>query len=245
MFTRRLTVLLALIALAVAGCGKGNQSDQANQTGQTAQQGQSGQTAQSDQGNLNNPSSQETTEKKLAEPPANMTLTIPANTELAVTLSETVQTNSNQTGDRFSGTVARQVDVNGATLIPAGSKVNLVITDLVKGGTLKTSPEIAFTVKSVTLPDGSTYDVQASSFYSKGRSHTKREVGMIGGGAAAGAIIGALAGKGTGAAVGAAAGAAAGTGAAAATGRQNLVYAAGQTVTFRLEKPLYVNALSR
>jgi outer membrane lipoprotein SlyB len=97
----------------------------------------------------------------------------------------------------------------------------------------------------VTLPDGTVYDVQTDSFSSRGRSHTKREVGMIGGGAAAGAIIGALAGKGKGAVIGAVAGAAAGTGAAAATGRQDLIYKAGETITFTLKKPLYVNALRR
>jgi outer membrane lipoprotein SlyB len=245
MLIRRLTVLLALIALTLAGCGKGDQSNQTNQNGQGTQESQSNQPTRTTTGNVSTPSGQESKETKMAGEPTNTTLTVPENTPLEVKLSETVQTNTNQSGDRFTGTVARAVEANGAVLIPEGSKVNLVITDLVKGGTLKTPPEIAFTVKSVTLPDGSTYDVQASSFSSKGRSHTKREVGMIGGGAAAGAIIGALAGKGKGAVIGAAAGAAAGTGAAAATGRQNLVYEAGQTITFSLKKPLYVNALQR
>ncbi len=244
MFTRRLTVLLALIALTIAGCGKGDQNNQANQNGQNSPDSSGAQPAQTT-GNLSTPSRQESNQTKMADEPSNTTLSIPENTPLQVSLSETIQTNTNQAGDRFTGTVSAPVEVDGAVLIPDGSKANLVITDLVKGGTLKTSPEIAFTVKSVTLPDGTTYDVQTNSYSSKGRSHTKREVGMIGGGAAAGAIIGALAGKGKGALIGAAAGAAAGTGAAAATGRQNLIYKAGETVTFRLEKPLYVNALRR
>jgi hypothetical protein len=75
----------------------------------------------------------------------------------------------------------------------------------------------------------------------KGRSHTARQVGMIGGGAAAGAVIGGILGKTKGAAIGAAVGAAAGTGAAAATGRQNLIYPAGETVSFTLQQPLTVS----
>ena len=114
------------------------------------------------------------------------------------------------------------------------------ITKLVKGGTLKTSPEIGFTIEKITVPNGQSYKIASDEYYDKGRSHTKREVGMIGGGAAAGAVVGALAGKGKGAIIGAATGAAAGTGLAAATGRQNLVYAPGHTVTFKTTQPLQV-----
>ncbi|MGB8656325.1 MAG: hypothetical protein WCE90_00900 [Candidatus Zixiibacteriota bacterium] len=163
-------------------------------------------------------------------------LTVPNSTPLVVTLADTVQTNKNQIGDRFTGRVAMPVEAAGKTVIPQGAKVNLVITKLVKGGTLKTPPEIGFTVENITLSDGKSYNVATNQIYRKGRSHTDREVGMIGGGAAAGAIIGAIAGKGKGAAIGAAAG----TGAAALTGRENLKYVPGQSVTFILTQPLTV-----
>lgn len=167
-------------------------------------------------------------------------LTIPDSTQIVVTLSDTVQTNRNHAGDHFEGVAARSVDVDGKTVIPEGARVTLVITKLVKGGRLKTPPEIAFTVSDITLPDGKSYPVTTNQAYERGRSHTKREVGMIGGGAAAGAIVGGLMGKGKGAAIGAVAGAAAGTGAAAATGRQNLMYVPGQTVTFTVKEPVNV-----
>ncbi len=172
--------------------------------------------------------------------PKEVELTIPGSTELSVNLSDTVQTNKNHTGDRFTGELSSPVEAEGNTVFPAGSKVNLVITKLVKGGTLKTPPEIAFTVESITTPDGKSYNVSANEYYQKGKSHTDKEVGMIGGGAAAGAIIGGLAGKKKGAVVGAVAGAAAGTGVAAATGRQNLVFAPGQSVTFTTTQQMIV-----
>jgi hypothetical protein len=143
-------------------------------------------------------------------------------------------------GERFTGLLAGPVEVAGKTVIPQGAKVNLVITKLVKGGTLKTPPEIAFTVKGITLPDGKSYSVVTNEIYKKGKSHTNREAGLIGGGAAAGAIIGGIAGKEKGTALGAAAGAAAGTGLSAATGRQNLIFVPGQFVTFTLKQPLTV-----
>jgi len=167
-------------------------------------------------------------------------LTIPDSTKILVTLADTIQTNENRTGDHFAGQLARSVELDGKTVIPEGANVDLVITKLVKGGTLKTPPEIAFTIKDIVLADGNSYSVDANVIHEVGRSHTKREIGMIGGGAAAGAIVGGLMGKGKGAAIGAIAGAAAGTGVAAATGRQNFIYAPGQTVTFTLSRPLTV-----
>lgn len=171
---------------------------------------------------------------------AEVKLTVPGSTELVVVLEDSVQTNKNKVGDHFTGHIVRSVEVTDKTAVPQGAKVDLVITKLVKGGTLKTPPEIGFTISDIILPGGKNYPVAASEIYQKGRSHTGREVGMIGGGAAAGAIIGGMVGKGKGAVVGGVAGAAAGTGLAAATGRQNLVYALGQSVTFTLIQPLTV-----
>jgi hypothetical protein len=182
-------------------------------------------------------------EPKKAEAPVvpkERKITIPDSTQLQVNLTDSIQTNSNQIGDHFRGTLAQAVEISGKTIFPQGSTVDLVITQLVKGGTLKTSPEIGFTIDKITVPGGQTYKIVSDEYYDKGRSHTAREVGMIGGGAAAGAVVGALTGKKKGAIIGAAAGAAAGTGVAAATGRQNLVYGPGQTVTFKTTQPLSV-----
>ncbi len=174
-------------------------------------------------------------------PPAEIAiLTIPESTPLLVTLSDTLQTNENKVGDHVAANLANSIAVSGKTVFLQGASVDLVITKLVKGGTLKTPPEIAFTIKDITLPDGNRIPISASEIYQKGRSHTKREVGMIGGGAAAGAIVGGLLGKGKGAAIGAVAGAAAGTGAAAATGRQNLIYLPGESMKFTLTQPVTI-----
>jgi hypothetical protein len=174
-------------------------------------------------------------------PPKEVKLTIPDSTMLYVALVDSVQTNVNQVGDHFKGKLDSAVTVDGKVALPAGSEVDLVITKLVKGGTLKTPPEIGFTIQRITTPAGTTYTVAASEYYEEGRSHTRREVGMIGGGAAAGAVVGAIAGKKKGALIGAAVGAAVGTGAAAATGRQNLVYGPGQTVPFTTTQSVTVS----
>jgi hypothetical protein len=219
-------LLVAGFLLAVGGCSKNKQEASNKETPELA--------------NKETQAASNTDTQQVYIEPKEVELTVPGSTELSVTLSDTVQTNKNHTGERFTGTLSSPVEVEGNIVFPAGSKVNLVITKLVKGGTLKTPPEIGFTVESITTPDGKSYNVSANEYYQKGKSHTDREVGMIGGGAAAGAIIGGLAGKGKGAAVGAVAGAAAGTGVAAATGRENLVLAPGQAVTFSTTQQMIV-----
>ncbi len=225
--SKSILFLVAGVLIVAAGCGKKNPNESSNANQPNYMQGTENAT--------NNP----------GHARGQQMLTIPASTELVVALDQTVETNTNQAGDVFGGHLARAVDIDGKTVIPEGSRVDLEITSLVKGGRLKTPPEIAFTVKDVVLPNGSSYPVSTSDYYDKGRSHTKREVGMIGGGAAAGAIIGGILGKTKGAVIGGAAGAAAGTGAAAATGRQNLVYSAGETFTFTVKEPLIVSSQSK
>ncbi len=221
----------------VAGCGKKAEEAPKQDLAQTQEPAVQQQATQqpATQAQPTETQAAKPVEQKKVEPaaPKVRKLTIPDSTQLQVNFVDSVQTNKNQVGDHFKGTLAQAVEVSGKTVLPQGSQVDMVITKLVKGGTLKTPPEIGFVIESVTLPNGEVVKLASQEFYDKGRTHTRREVGMIGGGAAAGAIVGAIAGKGAkGAAIGAVAGAAAGTGVAAATGRENLVYGPGQNVTF-------------
>ena len=241
----KLLAVLMLAAFLVFGCGKSNQDQQAgSDTTQTMDESFGQSSEQTPTTTETKPAETKTEpapmKKKTPPKPKMVKVTIPSGTPLKVTLNDSLQTNVNQEGDLFTGVLAEPVEMEGKVLIPAGSTCSGIITKLVKGGTLKTSPEIGFVVTEITTPKGKTYEVEVDSIYKKGKSHTGREVGMIGGGAAAGAIIGGIIGKKKGAAIGAVAGAAAGTGAAAATGRENLVYPAGLTLTFNLNKPMTV-----
>lgn len=248
----KLFAVLMLAAFLVIGCGKSDQSEQAGTEQSQPMDESFGQTTTDQTATTTETKPAETktepvepVKKKSPPKPKMVKVTIPSGTPLKITLNDSLQTNVNQEGDLFTGVLAEPVEMEGKVLIPAGSTCSGVITKLVKGGTLKTSPEIGFVVTEVTTPKGKTYSVEVDSIYKKGKSHTGREVGMIGGGAAAGAVIGGLLGKKKGAAIGAVAGAAAGTGAAAATGRENLVYPAGLTLTFNLQKPVTVTVPER
>jgi hypothetical protein len=251
--TNRLFLLVCLTALTVwaAGCGK-EKTEAQNQdtathdsvaTPPVAQESVAAPAVEPVKAETPAVAKEEPKPREKPAAPKETHLTIPDSTQLFVSFIDSVQTNANQVGDHFKGKLDSNVTISGKVALPAGSDVDLVITKLVKGGTLKTPPEISFTVATITTPSGASYQVATSEVYEEGRSHTRREVGMIGGGAAAGAVIGAIAGKSKkAAAIGAVVGAAAGTGAAAATGRQNLVYGPGESVSFTTTKSVTVTA---
>ncbi|PWB67887.1 hypothetical protein C3F09_12655, partial [candidate division GN15 bacterium] len=178
-----LFLVAVAIMLVVGGCGKTSSDNSQNA-------GQGGNISQTDQPQSGQLAGNPPESRQPAGRPTEMRMTVPDSTQLHVTLAQMIQTNDNQVGDVFTGEVSQSVVEGGETVIPKGTKVSMVITRLVKGGTLKTTPEIAFTIRDITLPDGNTYEVKSSEIFDRGRSHTKREVGMIGGGAAAGAVVG-------------------------------------------------------
>jgi outer membrane lipoprotein SlyB len=144
---------------------------------------------------------------------------MPAGTELQVRMIERLSSETANVGDRFHGTLAARVVVNGRTLFSKGADVTGEVVNVERSGRLSNPGELYLSLRSVRSR-GRTYAVATEAFVIKGQSHAKSNVTKIGGGVAAGAIIGALAGGGKGAAIGAGVGAAAGAGAAAATGRK-------------------------
>jgi hypothetical protein len=154
---------------------------------------------------------------------------IPAGTHVTVRLGSTISSGTAHAGNSWTGTLARDVVVNGSTVARAGSEVTGKITSAKSSGRLHAPGQLTLRLTSI---NGQA--VSSSAYYRKGKSHTKSNATKIGGGAAAGALIGALAGGGKGAAIGAGVGAGAGTGVAAATGKQEAVIPAETVMTFTI-----------
>jgi hypothetical protein len=147
---------------------------------------------------------------------------IPAGARLSVRVTEKLSSESSHVGDRFHGTLAAPVVVNGRTLFPQGAEVTGQVAHVKSSGRLSSPGELTLVLRTVRS-GGRTYNVSANAFSIKGESHTKSNVTKIGGTTALGAILGGIFGGGKGAAIGAASGAAAGTGVAAATGKKPAV----------------------
>jgi hypothetical protein len=157
--------------------------------------------------------------------------TIPSGTRITVRMGSSVSSASAAAGQKFDGTLASNLVVNGKTVARAGAPVRGKVTYAKSSGRLHEPGELTLRLTSVQV-DGKMVPVSTSAYHAKGKSHTKGNVMKIGGGAGAGALIGALAGGGKGAAIGAVAGGAAGTGVAAATGKEEAVVHAESAMTF-------------
>lgn len=144
---------------------------------------------------------------------------IPPGARISVRVTEKLSSETAKLGERFHGTLAAPVAVNGRTLFPQGAPVTGQVVHVKSSGRLSSPGELTLALRTIQA-GGRTYTVSANPFVIKGESHTKSNVAKIGGTTALGAILGGIFGGGKGAAIGAATGAAAGTGVAAATGKK-------------------------
>lgn len=164
-------------------------------------------------------------------------MVVPAGTTVTVRLGSALGSKLSQSGQTFTGSVAKDVLVGNAVAIPQGATVSGTVTDAKPLGKLAGGAVLQVRLDSINL-HGSDLPVQSAlrTFSAKGKG--KRTAVMTGGGAALGGIIGGLAGGGKGAAIGLAAGGGAGAGGSALTGNKDIVLPAESAVAFELSQPL-------
>lgn len=168
-------------------------------------------------------------------------VTLPAGTQLAVTLEDSVSSAQQRSGDSFSATVSAPVVVDGKTVIPKGARATGHVVEARASGHLSTPARLALRLDSVEV-DGTPYSLETATISFGGPNHNKRNLIAIGGGAGAGALIGGLAGGGKGALIGSAVGAGAGTAGAAATGKKDIQLPPESSLSFRLVQPATVQS---
>lgn len=179
-------------------------------------------------------------------------------TKIPLSLINTISTKHSAEGDRVYLETAFPVLVNGKIVIPVGSYVAGVVTQIKKPGRMKGRGELYVRFDSLTLPNGVTRDFRArlggvdgqtageldrSEGKVKSEGNKAGDARSVGEAAGAGASIGVIAGSaaghtGMGAGIGAAAGAAAGLVGVLATRGPDAVLARGSTVEMVLDRPV-------
>ena len=93
--------------------------------------------------------------------PSAATLTVPAETEAAVTMLSGLHTRVNQVDDPVTARLQQAVYVDGQIALPPGSLLNGRVTRVQLAGRMHRPAELGFRFESITLPDGETEPISA------------------------------------------------------------------------------------
>src|SRR5262245_48483568 len=108
--------------------------------------------------------------------------------QVQVRVNDNLSSATTEPGTTFDGTLVNSVALKGRTC-PKGSTVTGRVTDSKSSGRLSAPGILELELTSVQC-SGRTYAVTTEPLRLEGKSHTKRNATLIGGGAAAGAIDG-------------------------------------------------------
>lgn len=170
-------------------------------------------------------------------------LTIPEGTPVEVRLTDSLGSGRSVEGQSFAATLDAPIAVGDAVVVPRGANVRGRVLYVKRSGRLRGPAELTITLTSLDLRGREIAIVTAHKNW-HGRSHKKRNLAWIGGGAGAGSLLGVAAGGGIGAAIGAGVGAGGGTVTALVTGRKNIVLPSETRVYFVLRRPVTIQRKS-
>jgi hypothetical protein len=171
--------------------------------------------------------------------PAYRQVTIPAGTTLPLVLTSSIASDRSAVEDAVTAELTRPIIIDGRDVLPSGTRLLGVVTDVDGSGRVKGRAMIAFRFTSLRTGD-TKYDIEAASLSRLAPATKGEDATKIGIGAGAGAAIGGILGGKDGAAKGAAIGGGAGTGVVLATKGQEVRLEPGTDVTTRLTAPVTV-----
>lgn len=173
--------------------------------------------------------------------PAVNEVTVPAGTPLAIVLESAVSSESSRVDQPVAGHLASSVEVGGVAVLPAGSPVHGVVTEVYRAGKVKGRAEIAFRFTELSRAgESDKYTIKTPAISRVAQATKKKDAMKVGGGALGGAVVGGLIGGKKGAAVGTAAGAGAGGAVVMSTRGDEVRLAEGAKVNVKLTEPLVV-----
>ena len=164
-------------------------------------------------------------------------ISVPAETPLEVLLDGSLSSDKSEAGDKFEGSLAAPLIVDGTTLLQKGAKVHGRVVAAEGSGRVKGLASLTLSLTSVTQ-DGKTTPITTKNWGMEAEATKKKDGVIVGGAAAVGTAVGALFGGKKGALEGAAVGAGAGTGAVLVTKGKEVELGPEARLKFKLEKPV-------
>jgi hypothetical protein len=166
-------------------------------------------------------------------------VTLPSGTTLPLSLTSSIASDTSALEDPVTAELTHAVLIDGRQVLPAGARLDGIVTEADDAGHVKGRAKIAFRFTSLQT-GGDQYDVQTAPLSHIAPATKSEDATKIGIGAGAGAVIGGLIGGKDGAAKGAAIGGGAGTGVVLATRGKEMRLAPGADVTSQLSAPLTI-----
>jgi hypothetical protein len=160
--------------------------------------------------------------------------TIPAGTEIDLRLETRLSSDNNKVEDRFDATTIVDLRQDGRVVIPAGSRVRGVVTDVDDAGRIERKGRLSLSFDQLTI-SGRNYPIRGSVTQALEAGGYREDAGKIGTGAAVGGIIGGILGGLRGAITGILIG---GGGVVAATEGQNVELPVGTVLRMRFDQDL-------
>jgi len=165
---------------------------------------------------------------------------VEADSVLGIQIDSTVHSETARIEDPVEAHVSRDLRVGSLVAIPAGSRVLGVVTQIERGGKMKSKARLAIRFHTLVLADGTRTTIQSEPVFREGEGPGQEAAGKVGAAAAGGALLGAILGGKRGAIIGGSVGAAGGTAAVMAGDRNAAILKAGTSVTIRLLRPVTV-----
>ena len=164
-------------------------------------------------------------------------ITVPAGTRILIRMIDSIDTNKQRTGDRFTASLETNLQAEDVVVALRGSLVHGRLVQASSAGKMSGSSQLTLELTDIVIK-GTACPLLTSTYEIKGKGEGKKTAGKVIGGAGLGALIGGIAGGGTGAAIGVLAGAAGGTALAASKKGEQIQIPSESLLEFRLEQPV-------
>lgn len=163
-------------------------------------------------------------------------ITVPAGTRILIRMIDSIDSNKQKTGDRFTASLETNLQAENVVVAPRGSVVHGRLAQASSAGKMSGSSQLTLELTDIVI-NGTAYPLLTSTYEIKGQGEGKKTAGKVVGGAGLGALIGGIAGGGAGAAIGAVAGAVGGTAIAASKKGEQLQITSESLLEFHLQQP--------